>query len=77
MKILLIVLTLFLTGCGTKEVVKIEKVGIPNPLTEPIQITQREIKTNKDASIFMLDLYSGFDECNNRLGAIRELSNDN
>lgn len=76
---LLVLLMIFLIGCSSKPqvITKIETklITIPNNyfLLTPID-TNRTIITNKDASLFMIDLYNGYTECLINLKAIKELN---
>lgn len=54
--------------------VKVEKTTIPQALTNNVVVSKRDIKTNKDASILMIDLGNAVAECNKRLDKIKELS---
>lgn len=70
---------IFLVGCSNKpEIitkVKIERITIPDNYfhLSPIDLN-RSIKTNKDASLFMLDLYGAYEECVIHLDSIKELN---
>ena len=70
---------IFLVGCSNKpEIitkVKIEYITIPENYFHLSQIDlNRSIITNKDASLFMLDLYEAYEECVINLEAIKELN---
>lgn len=70
--VLSMLVILSLQGCTRKT--QIVKQKIPQVLLVVPTIEPREIKTNKDASIFMLDIYNAYEKCVLQLEAIREVN---
>lgn len=72
-------LILFYNGCSSKKPSKIEviKVTVPDVLLQvPIIDTNRTLKTDVDISLFMLDLYEGYQKCVINLEAIKRINDD-
>lgn len=58
---------MFLKGCGEAQ------VQIPSELLQKPSIPYREIKTQNDVGIFLIDLYRGYDECGIMLDSIKRI----
>lgn len=73
----MIVCSLFLNGCGTKQPqIKYERVKVPEVFLTPVLVQEREVKTNTDVAIFLIDLEFGLEQCNNRLKTIKRLNDE-
>lgn len=73
----MIVLSLFLNGCGTKQTqIRYERVKIPEIFLMPVVVKGREVKTNTDVAILLIDLEFGLEQCNNRLNLIKRLNDE-
>ena len=71
----MIVLSLFLNGCGTKQI-RYERVKVPEIFLVPVAVKEREIKTKTDVAILLIDLEFGLEQCNNRLKSIKRLNDE-
>ena len=76
----LTLLGVFLVGCESKHSlltkVEIKETTIPEAYFHINKIDlNRDIITDEDVSIFMLDLYRGYNECIINLEAIKEINN--
>lgn len=73
----MIVLSLFLNGCGTKQTqIRHERVKIPEIFLMPVVVKEREVKTNTDVAILLIDLEFGLEQCNSRLKSIKRLNDE-
>lgn len=73
----MIVLGLFLNGCGTKQPqIKYERVKVPEIFLTPVLVQEREVKTNTNVAILLIDLEFGLEQCNNRLKSIKRLNDE-
>lgn len=73
----MIVCSLFLTGCGVKSPqIRYERVQVPEIFLTPVSVKEREIKTNTDVAILLIDLEFGLEQCNNRLNLIKRLNDE-
>lgn len=72
----MIVLGLFINGCGMKNQIKIQKVKVPEIFLTSSYPAQREIKTNKDIAIFIIDLSNSLEECNQKINSIKRLNDE-
>ena len=67
---------LFSTGCESKKVeIKPQVIDIPPYLLAIPQVdTEREIKTQTQTAIFLLDLYEAYSKCTLNLRSIKKLN---
>ena len=73
----MIVLGLFLNGCGVKSPqIRYERVKVPEVFLMPVLVQEREVKTNTDVAILLIDLEFGLEQCNNRLKSIKRLNDE-
>lgn len=73
----MIALSLFLNGCGTKSPqIRYERVKVPEIFLTPVVVQEREVKTNTDVAILLIDLEFGLEQCNNRLKTIKRLNDE-
>ena len=73
----MIVCSLSLTGCGTKQPqIRYERVKVPEVFLMPVLVQEREVKTNTDVAILLIDLEFGLEQCNNRLKSIKRLNDE-
>jgi len=73
----MIVCSLSLAGCGTKQTqIRYERVKVPEVFLMPVSVKEREVKTNTDVAILLIDLEFGLEQCNNRLKAIKRLNDE-
>lgn len=73
----MIVLSLFLNGCGVKNPqIRYERVKVPEIFLMPVLVQEREAKTNTDVAILLIDLEFGLEQCNNRLKSIKRLNDE-
>ena len=73
----MIVCSLFLNGCGTKQPqIKYERVKVPEIFLMPVLVKDRVVKTNTDVAILLIDLEFGLEQCNNRLKTIKRLNDE-
>lgn len=42
----------------------------------PVLVKEREVKTNTDVAILLIDLEFGLEQCNNRLKSIKRLNDE-
>lgn len=70
----MIVSVLSLQGCGQKAQI-INKCEIPQSLLQVPQVEIREIKTQSETALFMLDLYEAYEKCTINLKSIKRLQN--
>ena len=71
----MIVLILFLQGCGGKKT-ELQPPGIEIPsyfFAEPKIDINREIETQTQTAIFLLDLYEAYEKCTMNLRSIKKL----
>lgn len=71
-------LILFLTGCESKRTeIKPQIIDIPPYLLAiPKVDTNREIKTQTQTAIFLLDIYEAYNKCVLNLKSIKKLSDN-
>lgn len=73
----MIVCSLSLVGCGTKQTqIRYERVKVPEIFLMPVDVKEREVKTNTDVAILLIDLEFGLEQCNNRLKSIKRLNDE-
>ncbi|WP_144417465.1 Rz1-like lysis system protein LysC [Campylobacter ureolyticus] len=73
----MIACSLFLNGCGTRQPqIKYERVKVPEIFLMPVVVQEREVKTNTDVAILLIDLEFGLEQCNNRLKSIKRLNDE-
>lgn len=73
----MIACSLFLTGCGVKNPqIRYERVKVPEIFLMPVVVQEREVKTNTDVAILLIDLEFGLEQCNNRLKTIKRLNDE-
>lgn len=73
----MIACSLFLTGCGVKNPrIRYERVKVPEIFLTPVLVQEREVKTNTDVAIFLIDLEFGLEQCNNRLKMVKRLNDE-
>lgn len=71
----MIACSLSLAGCGTKQTqIRYERVKIPEIFLMPVVVKEREVKTNTDVAILLIDLEFGLEQCNNRLKMVKRLN---
>ncbi|MCZ6164608.1 hypothetical protein O6B98_00770 [Campylobacter ureolyticus] len=69
--------SLSLTGCGTKQPqIRYEKVKMPEVFLMPVVVKERDVKTNTDVAILLIDLEFGLEQCNNRLKMVKRLNDE-
>ncbi|MCZ6172413.1 hypothetical protein [Campylobacter ureolyticus] len=49
---------------------------MPEIFLMPVSVKEREIKTNTDVAILLIDLEFGLEQCNNRLKSIKRLNDE-
>ena len=63
-------------GCASKEIV-VQKCEIPKALLEvPKFSVNRELNTQKDYALLMLDIYESYAKCEANLKAIKKVSDE-
>lgn len=73
----MIVCSLSLAGCGAKQTqIRYERVKVPEIFLTPVLVQEREVKTNTDVAILLIDLEFGLEQCNNRLKSIKRLNDE-
>lgn len=73
----MIALILSLSGCERKTQI-INKCEIPQSLLSiPMIDTEREIKTQSDTALFLLDIYEAYEKCSLNLQSIKRLILEN
>lgn len=73
----MIACSLSLAGCGTRQTqIRYERVKIPEIFLMPVVVKEREVKTNTDVAILLIDLEFGLEQCNNRLNLIKRLNDE-
>lgn len=73
----MIACSLSLAGCGTKQTqIRHERVKIPEIFLMPVVVKEREVKTNTDVAILLIDLEFGLEQCNSRLKSIKRLNDE-
>lgn len=73
----MIVCSLSLAGCGARQPqIRYERVKVPEIFLTPVLVQEREVKTNTDVAIFLIDLEFGLEQCNNRLKMVKRLNDE-
>lgn len=73
---LCICVSVFLVGCSAKKEI-INKCEIPNSLLEvPKFSTDRELNSQKDYAILLLDIYGAYEKCTMNLKSIKRISDE-
>ena len=75
-KISMIALIIFLTGCNSKKEIDYQKcyyTEIPSYLFELPKINKREVTTQTDTAIFMLDIFENYKKCISNLNSIKKI----
>ncbi|MCR8685210.1 hypothetical protein [Campylobacter ureolyticus] len=49
---------------------------MPEIFLTPVLVQEREVKTNTDVAIFLIDLEFGLEQCNNRLKMVKRLNDE-
>ncbi|WP_311337437.1 hypothetical protein [Campylobacter ureolyticus] len=49
---------------------------MPEVFLTPVLVQEREVKTNTDVAILLIDLEFGLEQCNNRLKSIKRLNDE-
>lgn len=49
---------------------------MPEIFLTPVLVQEREVKTNTDVAILLIDLEFGLEQCNNRLKSIKRLNDE-
>lgn len=76
MKFLCVFMSVFLVGCSAKKEI-IYKCEIPNALLEvPKFSIDRELNSQKDYAILMLDIYGAYEKCTMNLKSIKRISDE-
>ena len=72
----MIALILLLQGCERKTQI-INKCEIPQSLLQVPQVEIREIKTQSETALFLLDIYEAYEKCSLNLQSIKRLILEN
>lgn len=77
-KISMIALIIFCTGCSKKEIENqnCHYKEIPAYLLEAPKINKREVTTQTDTAIFMLDIFENYKKCVANLKSIKAIENE-
>ncbi len=59
-----------------KPQIRYERVKVPEIFLMPVVVQEREVKTNTDVAILLIDLEFGLEQCNNRLRTIKRLNDE-
>lgn len=65
---------MYLAGCGTKS--PSPAADIPEYLLEPPEVPFREVKTQNDVGLLLIDLQAGYEKCTLQLKTIKEISDE-
>lgn len=71
----MIVSVLSLHGCESKK--QVNKCEIPQSLLQVPQVEIREIKTQSETALFLLDIYEAYEKCSLNLQSIKRLILEN
>ena len=73
---LCVCMSIFLVGCSAKKEI-VYKCEIPNSLLEvPKFSVNRELNSQKDYAILMLDIYGAYEKCALNLQSIKRISDE-